>query len=410
MGWVIRVEDWAEIRRLHGLGLSSRAISRQLGVARDTVARALASPGPPVYSRPPVPSGFDPFEPAVSELLRECPSMPASVLAERVGWKGSASWFRKRVAPLRVGWARVDPADRLEYLPGDQAQCDLWFPPVRIPLGHDRSGCPPVLVIALSHSRFLTALMLPTRTTGDLLAGMWSLLAEVGGVPRRLVWDNEAGIGRRGHLAEGVAGFAGTLATRIVQLKPFDPESKGIVERANRYLETSFLPGRSFTGPADFNAQLGAWLPLANTRQVRRTGTTPAALLPEDRAGMLALPPVPPVTGFTAAVRLPRDYYVRVHGVDYSVDPAAVGRMVNVRADLQQVTVTCSGHLVAAHQRCWAPGLTVTDPTHVATAARLRERYQRPARTPDPADGLVRDLAAYDATFGVTTDAGGQVA
>jgi transposase len=232
MGWVIRVEDWAEIRRLHGLGLSMRAISRQLGVARDTVARALASPGPPVYSRPPVPSGFDPFEPAVLELLRECPSMPASVLAERVGWQGSASWFRKRVAPLRVGWARVDPADRLEYLPGDQAQCDLWFPPVRIPLGRDRSGCPPVLVIALSHSRFLTALMLPTRTTGDLLAGMWSLLAEVGGVPRRLVWDNEAGIGRRGHLAEGVVGFAGTLATRIVQLKPFDPESKGIVEQS----------------------------------------------------------------------------------------------------------------------------------------------------------------------------------
>jgi hypothetical protein len=239
---------------------------------------------------------------------------------------------------------------------------------------------------------------------------MWLLLAEVGGVPRRLVWDNEAGIGRRGHLAQGVAGFAGTLATRIVQLKPFDPESKGIVERANRYLETSFLPGRSFTGPADFNTQLAAWLPLANSRQVRRTGTTPAALLAADRAAMLGLPPVPPTSGFSAAVRLPRDYYVRVHGVDYSVDPTAIGRMVTVRANLQEVTVTCSGRLVAAHQRCWATGLTVTDPAHVAAAARLREQYQNPAPAPDPTQGLVRDLAAYDTTFGITTDAGGQVA
>ncbi len=28
--------------------------------------------------------------------------------------------------------------------------------------------------------------------------------------------------------------------------------SKGLIERANGYLETSFLPGRAFTCPADF--------------------------------------------------------------------------------------------------------------------------------------------------------------
>jgi hypothetical protein len=31
-------------------------------------------------------------------------------------------------------------------------------------------------------------------------------------------------------------------------------------ERANGYLETSFLPGRAFTSAADFNAQLIDWL------------------------------------------------------------------------------------------------------------------------------------------------------
>ena len=85
--------------------------------------------------------------------------------------------------------------------------------------------------------------MLPSRTTPDLLAGIWLLLQQrLSAVPRRLVWDNEAGIGRGGRLAEGVAGFTGTLATKIVQLKPFDPESKGIVERVNGYLET--VPSR----------------------------------------------------------------------------------------------------------------------------------------------------------------------
>jgi hypothetical protein len=45
-------------------------------------------------------------------------------------------------------------------------------------------------------------------------------------------------------LTEPVTALVGTLGSRLVQLKPYDPESNGIVERANRYLETSFLPGR----------------------------------------------------------------------------------------------------------------------------------------------------------------------
>lgn len=46
--------------------------------------------------------------------------------------------------------------------------------------------------------------------------------------------------------------------TRIVQLKPHDPESKGLVERRNGYFETSFMPGRDFASPADFNEQFTA--------------------------------------------------------------------------------------------------------------------------------------------------------
>ena len=97
--------------------------------------------------------------------------------------------------------------------------------------------------------------MIPTRKTEDLLLGSWELIRQLGRVPRRLIWDNESGIGRGGRLADGVAAFAGTLATRIVQLRPRDPESKGIVERRNGFFETSFMPGRAFASPADFNAQ-----------------------------------------------------------------------------------------------------------------------------------------------------------
>jgi len=402
IGWVITVQDWAQIRYLHGgEGLSVRAIAARLGLSRDTVARAVRSSSAPKYSRVSA-RRRSPFEPHVRQLVAEFPPMPASVLAERVGWPGSQSWFRKRVARLRVEYAPKDPADRLTHRPGDQAQCDLWFPPVVVPLGHGQTGSLPVLVMVASFSRFITGWMLPSRQTPDLLAGLWSLLGgQLQAVPRRLVWDNEAGIGRRGRLAAGVAAFTGALATRIVQLPPHDPESKGIVERVNGFLETSFLPGRRFASPTDFNEQLGDWLPRANSRRVRSIGARPVDLIGHDRAAMSPLPPIPPPIGFTTRVRLPRDYYLRVLGNDYSVDPAVIGRMVDLYADLDTVNARCDGVLVASHRRSWARRQTIADPTHVATAARLRADYQRSRAGVDAHSVLVRDLADYDARFGI---------
>ena len=298
------------------------------------------------------------------ELLEEFPEMPATVLAERVGWAGSRSWFGENVARLRPQYRRPDPADRLSWAPGDAAQCDLWFPPARIPLEDGSARLLPVLVITAAHSRFTAGRMIPTRRTEDLLLGSWELIRQLGRVPRRLIWDNETGIGRGGRLADGVAAFTGMLATQIVQLRPRDPESKGIVERRNGYFETSFMPGRAFASPADFNAQFTGWLDRANDRMVRTLRARPADLIEADRAAMLPLPAIPPQLGWCHQVRLGRDYYVRLDASDYSVDPAVIGRLVDVTADLDRVRVRAGGHAVADHARVWARGITVTDPAH----------------------------------------------
>ncbi len=393
------------IRRLVAEGVPRRQVARDLGIGRSTVDRALASDRPPKYERPAVSTAFTPFEPLVRQLLATTPDMPATVIAERVGWTGSITWFRDNVRRLRPEHRPVDPSDRLTWLPGDAGQCDLWFPPRKIPLEDGSRVLLPVLVITAAHSRFMLGQMIPTRHTVDLLLGMWVLLQMLGRVPRRLIWDNESGIGRGKRHAEGVGAFTGTLATTLQRLKPYDPESKGIVERRNGFFETSFMPGRDFTSPADFNTQFTEWLTIANARVVRTIKARPVDLLDADRAAMLPLPPVAPVVGWVNRIRLGRDYYVRVDSSDYSVDPAVIGRFVDVTADLGRVEVRYEGRLVAAHDRVWARGMTITDPTHVAAAKALREQFQRPQPGPNPHDDLVRDLtrdlADYDRAFGL---------
>jgi len=389
------------VRRLVADGVPRRQVARDLGIGRSTVDRALALERAPKYERQAVATSFSPFEARVSAILSEYPEMPATVIAERVEWQGSITWFRDNVRRLRPEHRRPDPADRLVWAPGDAAQCDLWFPPTKIPLEDGTRVSPPVLVVVAAHSRFVTAVMIPTRKTEDLLLGSWELIRQLGRVPRRLIWDNEAGIGQRGRLAQGVAAFAGTLATRVVQLRPYDPESKGIVERRNGWLEISFLPGRTFTSPADFNTQLAGWLELANQRMVRTIKARPLDLIQADRAAMLALPPVVMGLGWREHVRLGRDYYVRLDSSDYSVDPTAIGRMVDVTADLDRVRVRLDGRIVADHARVWARGSTVADPAHVETAKLLRQQFQQPR--PGPAgDDLGRDLADYDRAFGLS--------
>jgi hypothetical protein len=131
----------------------------------------------------------------------------------------------------------------------------------------------------------------------------------------------------------------------------------------------------------------------------------PADLIDQDRAAMRPPPPASSAAGFTTTARLPRDYYVRVLGSDYSIDPAVIGRTIDVTADLDTVTARCDSVLVARHPRSWARRQTITDLAQVAAAARLRAGYQhaRAAGSGPAGDeaGLVRNLADYDARFGI---------
>jgi len=407
---VISVEDWAEIRRLHRAeGLPIKQIARLKKISKNTVRAALRSERPPRYERAPQGSVMDGFEPRVRELLRAFPQMPSTVIAERVGWPYSVRTLSGKVAEWRSAYLPPDPASRTAYAAGEIAQDDFWFPDVQVPVGFGQVRTArqlPVLTMVCGYSRWASAVLVPSRHAEDLFAGWWQLIEQLGAVPRTLVWDGEGAVGRRrGGRAELTAecqGFRGTLAASVYICQPGDPEAKGLVERFHDYLERSWLPGREFTSPADFNAQLSGWVAQVNTRWRRHLECAPADRITADKAAMIALPPVPPVTGWHRITRLPRDHYVRLDSNDYSVDPSVIGRRIEVTASLSRVRVSCDGRIAADHERVWARHQTITDPAHLAAAQVLRAA-RRLAAVPGPAaDAEVeyRDLAVYDLLSG----------
>jgi len=409
------VEDWAEIRRLHRAeGLPIKMIARMLGVSRNTVRAAIVSDAPPRYERQAAGSIVDEVEPRIRELLAAYPSMPATVIAERVGWGRGLTVFKERVAELRPVYLPPDPASRTSYVAGEIAQCDLWFPPITMPVGFGQTRRPaqlPVLTMITGYSRWLSAVLIPTRCSQDLFAGWWQLIEALQTVPRVLVWDGEGAIGRwRGgkvELTGECQAFRGTLGAKVLVCKPRDPEAKGLIERCHDYLERSFLPGRTFASPADFNTQLQQWISVVNTRQRRALGCAPTDRIAADRQAMLTLPPVAPATGWRASTRLARDHYVRLDANDYSVHPSVIGRRIEVLADLHRIRALCDGKVVADHDRVWAWHQTISDPEHVAAAKALRRQrvgVLRPVTEPQVEQ---RCLADYDTALGIDDVDGG---
>jgi transposase len=116
---VLSVEDWAEIRRLRRAeGMAIQVIARRLGIARNTVKKALASDAPPRYQRAVKGSIVDAVEPQIRALLAEFSDMPSTVIAERIGWTRGKTVLFDRIHQLRPLFKVPDPAQRTDYLPG----------------------------------------------------------------------------------------------------------------------------------------------------------------------------------------------------------------------------------------------------------------------------------------------------
>jgi hypothetical protein len=110
---------------------------------------------------------------------------------------------------------------------------------------------------------------------------------------------------------------------------------------------------------------------------------------------MAALPERPPDCDRRWALRVPPDPYLRFDTNDYSLDPALVGRRVEVRVDEREVLAVAldSGEVACRHRRSFARPRTIGDLEH----ARALKAQRQERRGSDAPEVEVRSLARYDA-------------
>ena len=396
---MVRVEQWAEIRRLYFVKrLSIKEIVRRSGHGRNTVRRALRAGEPPAYRRPPRPSKLDPFRDEVHRLLRTDPRLPGKrvrELLEEQGYAGSKTIlddYLREMRPLFLPRPRT--FQRTSYRPGALCQFDLWVPSGEIPVGAGQMRRGYVVVGCLPYSRVGAGALVFSKEAPDLLYGVGECLVKLGGLPEALVWDREGALhAGGGRPTDPLAAFCGELGVGWRFLEPRDPQSKGVVERLQGFMETSFEPGRSFANELDFQEQLDRWFDeRANVRFHRTLRCRPVDRLAEELQVMRSLPERLPEVDRRLVTRVPPDPYVRVDSNDYSLDPRLVGRRVELRISQRELLAVAldTGELACRHVRSFARHRAITALEH---ARALRELRGAPAEP----EVEQRPLARYDA-------------
>ena len=325
-------------------GVSIRELRRRTGLGRNTIRRALRAEEPPRYQPAGRGSKLDPFRQEIRRLLREDPRLPTIRVFELIaefGFDGGKTLVYDYVQELRPLYApRPRTFQRTAYRRGELLQFDLWQPRPRDPgwarpdpawLGRRRG---------LGFSRAGAGTLIFSKEAPDILAGLWRCIGRLGGLPETLVIDREGALhAGGGRPTDPFAAFCGQLRVGWHFCEPADPQAKGVVERLQGYMETSFEPGRSFVNHHDFQDQLDRWFDERANRRVHRTlRRRPVDLLAEEREVMRPLPDRAPDTTRRWVLRVPPDPHVRFDTNDYSLAPGLVGRRVEVRVDQREVT------------------------------------------------------------------------
>lgn len=154
---------------------------------------------------------------------------------------------------------------------------------------------------------------------------------------------------------------------------------KGRVERAIRYVRSSFFTARTWSNLADLNRQADVWClgPAANRSCPEDRTLTVAEALDQERPKLMELPENPFPVAERREIAAGKTPYVRFDKNDYSVPHTCVRETVTVIASLDEVRILQGTTEIARHRRSFDQGRQVEDPEHVRELVEQKKKARR---------------------------------
>lgn len=394
-----------EIQVLLSVGISPAQIAERVGVSIDTVERVRIEPDVTHVDdaaerrkrRIGRPSKATRFADDVRGWLTEEPDLPTQELLRRAierGYDGGKSAFYSLVASARP--PRSAPVVRFEGLPGEFSQHDFGHVDVRFVDGRKKRVH--FFASRLKYSRFVAVSLVENERVETLVRTLVRHFISFGGVPLLAVFDRPRTIVTKSGPGRAVEQFNTTFAEVMLELgvgaemcAPRSGNQKGAVEHLVKWVKNSFFKWRKFADEQDLEAQLAAWVRVANFETPSRaTGEIPETRRQQEFPRLRAVRVLPETLALRVPVFVGPTAEVMFEGRPYTMPPAAAN-IAGTAFVYEDRLVIVAGRHEAEHQRGNADDPPASLPEH--RAAKLAAVHRGRARTYEMRQQLL-DLGA----------------
>jgi transposase len=378
---MLTVDEYELIRRKHLIdGMSLRAISRELGYARNTVAKAIANPIPPGYrlSQPRAKPTIDPVKPIIDAWLAEDRSKPrkqrhtAQRIYERLRdeykFDGDPSTVRRYVRLAKRCLREVFMP--LAFEPGEEAQVD-WHEGWIEQNGVERKVQFFCMRLCYSKASFVWAY--ERANLESFLDGHVRAFEYLGGVPKRLAYDN-----LKSAVIQVLPGRKRKLNRRFRELRSwylFDTRfcnvargnEKGDVENLAKRSQRTYLTPVPAVGAL---CELGPKLIEQCQRDLDRPAPRPHRdktlrdLFEEEKRGLRQLPGQTFQACQQISTFIDKRSLIQWDTNCYSAPVRWAHHRVTVKLFVERVELWCGQERVAVHPRSYDKGQYLLKPEH----------------------------------------------
>jgi len=415
---MLALEERFMIREMYRKGVSISEIARRTGRDRKTIRQSVTAPelAPARHPRQAKACKIDPYasylEQRMAEGVLNARKLYGEILAQ--GYPGKESKVREFVHERRPDKEPMGTV-RFETAPGEQGQVDWGSFGFITHQGRTYRLYAFVMTLGWSRACYLR-FTISADTTWFIRCHLHAF-TYLGGVPRRLLYDNLKSV-VLWRDAEDVVhwnprflDFADVAGFSPQACKPRRPQTKGKVENGVKYVRGNFWRGLHFRDLDDLNAQALSWLN-ANPRVHGTTGEVPFT-----RLRLEELQPADKALTYDTSVlttrRSSKDCFISYGGNLYSVPAAYARKTLQVKITEAEELVICSevGHELARHRVLFGRQERSVQAEHYRGLGTPASRVEQAAAVPEiqPADRTmfwdapvveVRPLSVYDQLLG----------